>query len=39
VAKEYDAADLRQVRLALAAEALPDSWKRYFEEKLQRLGM
>jgi MOSC domain-containing protein YiiM len=39
VAKEYDAADLRQVRVALAAEALPDSWKRYFEEKLHRLGM
>lgn len=38
VAKEFDAEDARQVRRLMAAEALTDSWKSYFEEKLRRLG-
>jgi MOSC domain-containing protein YiiM len=38
IAKQYDAEDLRQARRLLAAEALPDSWKGYLEQKMQRLG-
>lgn len=38
IAKEYTRQDLRQVRRLIAAEALTDSWKTYFEEKMQRLG-
>lgn len=38
VAKEYSAEDARQVRQAIAVSALPDSWKTYFQEKLERLG-
>jgi MOSC domain-containing protein YiiM len=36
VAKKYDAEDARQVRRALKVEALPDSWKEYLQEKLNR---
>jgi MOSC domain-containing protein YiiM len=36
VAKEFDAEDVRQVRRLMAAKALTDSWKSYFEEKLER---
>lgn len=39
VAKEYDPDDARQVRRAVAAEALPDSWRSYFLEKLDRLNV
>jgi hypothetical protein len=38
VAKEYAREDVRQVRRAIAAEALPDSWRTYFQEKLDRLN-
>jgi MOSC domain-containing protein YiiM len=38
IAKQYDAEDLRQARRLLAAEALPDSWKGYLDQKMQRLG-
>ncbi len=38
VAKEYSLEDVRQVRRAIAAEALPDSWRTYFREKLARLN-
>lgn len=38
VADGYDAEDARRVRHLLEAEALPDSWKKYFRDKLQRLG-
>ena len=31
--------DARQVRRALTVEALPDSWKEYFQEKLNRLDV
>lgn len=38
IAKEYSAEDARQVRRILKLEALPDSWKEYFQEKMNRLG-
>jgi MOSC domain-containing protein YiiM len=38
VAKDYGPEDVRQVRRAIAAEALPDSWRSYFQEKLNRLN-
>jgi MOSC domain-containing protein YiiM len=37
VAKKYDARDAAMVRQALEVEALTDSWKEYFLEKLARL--
>ena len=33
LAKEYSPEDARQVPFAIAAKALPDSWKTYFQEK------
>lgn len=38
VAKEYAPEDARQVRRAIETEALPDSWKEWFQEKLDRLN-
>ena len=38
VAKTYNSDDVRLVRRAVAVEALPESWKDYFREKLGRLG-
>ena len=38
VAKEYGPEDARQVRRAIATKALPESWKTYFHEKLDRLN-
>jgi MOSC domain-containing protein YiiM len=38
VAKEYDPEDAQQVRRAIKTEALPDSWKTWFQEKLNRLN-
>ena len=38
VAKKYDARDAAMVRQSLEVEALTDSWKEYFLEKLTRLG-
>lgn len=38
LAKEFDRQDARQVRRAIAARGLPDSWKTYFQEKLDRLN-
>ena len=37
VATKYGPEDARQVRRAIAVAALPDSWKTYFQEKLDRL--
>jgi hypothetical protein len=37
VAKRYGTDDARQVRRAMAVAALPDSWKMYFQEKLEIL--
>ncbi len=39
LAKKYGARDAAIVRKALEVEALTDSWKEYFSEKLHRLGM
>jgi MOSC domain-containing protein YiiM len=39
IAKEYGVEDARQVRRFLTLEALPESWKDYFQEKLNRLGV
>jgi MOSC domain-containing protein YiiM len=36
VAKKYDDEDVRQIRRALTVEALPESWKEYFKDKLHR---
>lgn len=38
LAKEYDPLDARQVRRAISSKALPDSWKAYFQQKLDRLN-
>lgn len=35
---KYSAEDARQAQRAIAAEALPDSWKDYFRERLERMG-
>lgn len=35
--KQYDSSDARQVRRAIASKALPESWKTYFHQKLDRL--
>jgi MOSC domain-containing protein YiiM len=37
VTKRYAIGDVDQLRRALAVAALPDSWKEYFQEKLDRL--
>ena len=39
MAKEFKPEDARQVRRALAAKGLPESWKTWFAEKLNRLGV
>jgi MOSC domain-containing protein YiiM len=39
VAKEYGPEDARNARRAIAVKALPDSWKTYFQEKLDRLNV
>jgi MOSC domain-containing protein YiiM len=36
VAKRYDEADVASVRRALGVAALPESWKGYFRERLER---
>jgi MOSC domain-containing protein YiiM len=36
--KQYGPDDLQALRRAFTVEALPESWKRYFEEELQRLS-
>jgi MOSC domain-containing protein YiiM len=37
IAKKYDEADVRQVQRALRVDALTQSWKQYFREKVARL--
>ena len=36
IAKRYDDADVASVRRALRVAALPESWKGYFRERLER---
>jgi MOSC domain-containing protein YiiM len=38
VAKTYDDADAQQVQRALRVDALTESWKQYFRDKLARLA-
>jgi MOSC domain-containing protein YiiM len=38
VAKSYSSDDARLVKRAIAVEALPESWKEYFSDKLNRLS-
>jgi MOSC domain-containing protein YiiM len=38
IAKDFNKADVAQARRAVEVEALPDSWKEYFHDKLNRLG-
>ena len=38
IAKEYSKQDLRLVRTALSAEALPESWKEFLGEKATTLS-
>jgi MOSC domain-containing protein YiiM len=38
IAKRFDGPDVLQVQRALSADALPESWKQYFREKLARQG-
>lgn len=38
VAKSYSSDDVRLVKRAIAVDALPESWKKYFREKLNRLN-
>jgi MOSC domain-containing protein YiiM len=39
VAKEYGPEDALQARRAITVKGLPDSWKTYFQEKLDRLNV
>ena len=38
VAKSYSSDEVRLVKRAIAVDALPESWKKYFREKLNRLN-
>jgi MOSC domain-containing protein YiiM len=39
IAKRYDADDVISVRRALQVAALPESWKEYFRERLQKMNL
>ena len=39
IAKRYDDDDVKSVRRALRVAALPESWKEYFRERLQRASV
>jgi MOSC domain-containing protein YiiM len=39
IAKRYDTDDVNSVRRALQVAALPESWKQYFRERLQRVNL
>lgn len=38
LSKEYDGDDIPQVRQGLTLRALPESWKEYFQGRLDRQG-
>jgi len=38
IAKRYDQDDVKSLRRALGVAALPESWKEYFRERLERAG-
>ena len=39
IAKRYDEGDSKSIRRALQVAALPESWKAYFRERLQRMNL
>jgi MOSC domain-containing protein YiiM len=39
IAKRYDSEDVKSLRRALQVTALPESWKKYFRERLERAGV
>ena len=39
IAKRYGEEDVKSVRLALRVAALPESWKAYFRERLQKMNV
>jgi MOSC domain-containing protein YiiM len=39
IAKRYDSDDVKSLRRALRVAALPESWKQYFRERLERAGV
>jgi MOSC domain-containing protein YiiM len=39
VAKRYDPEDVKSLQRALQVAALPESWKQYFRERLERAGV
>ena len=39
VAKKYDSDDLKLAQRAIAVDALPDGWREYFHEKVNRLHL
>lgn len=39
IAKRYDANDVKSLRRALQVAALPDSWKEYFRERLEKANV
>jgi MOSC domain-containing protein YiiM len=39
IAKRYDKNDVKSLRSALRVAALPDSWKEYFRERLDRMNL
>ena len=39
IAKRYNNDDVASLRRALRVDALPESWKEYFRERLQRMGI
>ena len=39
VAKRYDANDVKSLRRALQVAALPDSWKEYFRERMEKANV
>jgi hypothetical protein len=39
VAKRWGAEELVSLRRALQVEVLPDDWKEYFRERMQKMGV
>jgi len=39
IAKRYDDEDVRSLRRALRVAALPESWKEYFRERMEKANV
>jgi MOSC domain-containing protein YiiM len=39
IAKRYDSEDVKSLRRALQVTALPESWKKYFRERLEKASV